>query len=113
MEVTYRQRSWPQSARGWLDHFSDRICEASGVDQRRFDTGIRPIAHVGRKISVPINPRNSSASGQFAANASLIRLVVSLIRTAIFSNRSRMVENSLLARGCGLGIALRTISINQ
>ena len=87
---------------GWLDRVSDRICEASGVDQEGFDTGIRPIAHVGRKISVPSNPRNSSASGQLAANASLTRLVVSLIRTAIFSNRSRMVENSPLANGCGL-----------
>src|ERR1700733_1233126 len=101
------------SAPGWADRFSDHICEASGVDQQEFDTGIRPIAHVGRKISVPINPRNSAASGQLAANASLTRLVASLIRTAIFSNRSRMVENSLLARGCGFGMALRTISISQ
>jgi NAD(P)-dependent dehydrogenase (short-subunit alcohol dehydrogenase family) len=39
--------------------------------------------HGGRKISVPIKPRNDAASGQLAANASLTRLVVSLIRTAI------------------------------
>jgi hypothetical protein len=36
-----------------------------------------------------------------------------LIRTAIFSNRSRMVENTPLANGCGLGMALRTISISR
>src|ERR1700687_1762322 len=111
--VLYKQPSTPQSAPGWVDRFSDRICEASGVDQEGFDTGIRPIAHVGRKISVPSNPWNSAASGQLAANTSLTRLVVSLIRTAIFSNRSRMVENSPLARGCGFGMALRTISISQ
>src|SRR4029077_12230619 len=104
---------WPHSARDWLDRFSDHICEASGVDQQRFGSGIRPIAHVGRQISVPINPRNSAASGQLAANASLTRLVVSLTRTAIFSNRSRMVENSPQANDCGLGMALRTISISQ
>jgi hypothetical protein len=39
---------------------------------------IRPIAHVGRKISVPINPRKSVAFGQLAANASRTLLVVSL-----------------------------------
>jgi hypothetical protein len=32
---------------------------------------------------VPTSPRNSAASGQLEANASLIRLAVSLIRTAI------------------------------
>jgi hypothetical protein len=42
---------------------------------------------------VPTSPRNSAASGQLEANAKLTRLAVSLIRTAIFSNRSRMVEN--------------------
>src|ERR1700719_4616781 len=106
IHVPYEQQSAPQFATGWLDRFSDRICQAPGVDREGFDTGIRPIAHVGRKISVPSNPRNSSASGQLAANASLTRLVVSLTRTAIFSNRSRMVENSPLANGCGLGIGV-------
>jgi hypothetical protein len=39
----------------WLaGPLSDHICEASGVDQKGVDTRIRPIAHVGRKISVPI-----------------------------------------------------------
>ena len=84
----------PYTASGWLDRFSERICQASGVNQEEFDKGIRAVAHVGRKISVPTNPRNNAASGQLAANASLIRRVVSLIRTAIFSNCSRMVENS-------------------
>jgi hypothetical protein len=41
---------------------------------------------------VPTSPRNSAASGQLEANANLTRLAVSLIRTAILSNRSRMVE---------------------
>jgi hypothetical protein len=45
---------------------------------------------------VPTSPWNSAASGQLEANASPTRLAVSLIRTAIFSSRSRMVENSPL-----------------
>ena len=53
---------------------------------------------------MPTRPRNSAASGQLLANASRTRLAVSLIRTAIFSNRSRMVVNSPLASGCGLGV---------
>ena len=48
---------------------------------------------------MPTRPRNSAVSGQLEANPRLIRLAVSLIRTAIFSNRSRMVENSPLASG--------------
>jgi hypothetical protein len=76
-----------------VDRISDRIGEALGVDQAKFCRGTRPATYVGRGISAPTNPRNSVASGQFAANASPIRLAVSLIRTAIFSNRSRMVEN--------------------
>jgi hypothetical protein len=102
--IPYRQWPMPPFAARWLDRFSDRICDACEVDQEGIDTGIRPTAHVGRKISVPINPRNSAASGQSAENAGLTRLEVSLTRAAIFSNRSRMVENSLLASGCGLGI---------
>jgi len=70
--------------------------------------GIRPIAHVGRRINVPTSPRNRAASGQWLANASRTRLAVSLICTAILNNRSRMVENSPLASGCGPGMALRT-----
>jgi len=64
-----------------------------------FCRGNRPAAHIGRGISVPTRPRNSSASGQFAANANRIRLAVSLMRTAILSRRSRMAENSPLASG--------------
>jgi hypothetical protein len=37
-----------------------------------------------------------AASGQLAANATLIRRAVSLSHPAIFSSRSRMVENSPL-----------------
>ena len=96
-----------------MERISDRIGEALGVDQAKFCRGTRPATYVGRGISAPTNPRNSVASGQFAANASPIRLAVSLIRTAIFSNRNRMVENSPLANGCGLGMASRTVSINQ
>jgi hypothetical protein len=55
---------------------------------------------------VPTSPRNSAASGQLEANASLIRFMVSLIRTAIFSNRSRIVGNAPLASGCDGGMTL-------
>jgi LmbE family N-acetylglucosaminyl deacetylase len=60
---------------------------------------------VGRGISEPINSRNNGASGQFAANASLIRLAVSRTRTAIFNNRSRMVEKSAPDRASPRGMA--------
>src|SRR5271166_2487664 len=99
--------------RCWLDRVSDRIWEALKVDQVGFDRGTCPAAHVGRGISAPIKPRNKAASGRFAANDSLIRLAVSLIRTAIFNNRSRIVENSPLASACGLAMASRTVSISQ
>jgi hypothetical protein len=36
-----------------------------------------------------------------------------LIRTAIFSSRSRMVENSPLANACGRGMASRSVRISQ
>jgi len=77
--------------------------QGARVDPQRFRRGIRPTAHVGHSGSAPTKLRNSSASGQSAANASRTRLAVSLISTAIFNNRSRMVENSPLARGCGFG----------
>src|SRR5271154_130990 len=101
------------SAAGGLGRVSGHICEALEVDQTGFYRGTCPTAYVGRRISAPINPRNSAASGQLAANASLIRVVVSLIRTAIFNNRSRMVENSPLANGCMPGMASRTVNISQ
>jgi hypothetical protein len=53
----HRQPCTRQFARGWLDRFSDHICEAPEVDQEGFDTGIRPIAHVGRKISLAAKAR--------------------------------------------------------
>src|SRR5271170_2880992 len=96
-----------------LHRVLDRICKALEVDQTGFYRGTCPTAYVGRRISAPIIPRNRAASGQLAANASLIRVAVSLIRTAIFSNRSRMVENSLLANGCDLGISPSTVRISQ
>ena len=71
------------------------------------------MVQVGRRINVPTNPRNRAASGQLAANARLTRLAVSLIRTAIFSKRGRMVENSPRANGCGWGMASRSVRINQ
>jgi hypothetical protein len=91
------------------------------VNRRGFGRGTRPATHVGRRINVPTRPRNSAASGQLEANAKLIRLAVSLIRTAIFSNRSTgecehspgMVENSPLASGCGWGMASRTVRTSQ
>jgi ParB/RepB/Spo0J family partition protein len=111
--IVQRQRSLTCFTAGGLIRILLSICEASGVDQQGFRRGIRPAAHVGRSASVPTKLRNSSASGQLAANASLTRLAVSLIRTAIFNSRSRMVENSPLASGCGLGMASRTVSISQ
>ena len=75
--------------------------------------GTRPAGHVGRGIIELIRSRNNSASGQFAAKASLIRLPVSLTRTAIFNRRNRIVENSPLASGSCFGMASRTIRISQ
>src|ERR1039457_6717602 len=87
--VTYIQLTCPRSAAGWLNRVLNRICEALEVDQSGFYRDTRPAAYVGRGINAPNKPRNKAASGQLAAKASLIRLAVSLIRTAIFSNRSR------------------------
>ena len=79
------------------------------VDWKGFGGGIRPIVHAGWVISTPTSPRNRSASGQLEAKASLTRLAVSLIRTATFSNRSRMVANSPLARGWGFGMGRKAL----
>ena len=98
--VMYSQPICAHPAADWLRRVLDRICKALEVDQTWFYRSTCPTDYVGRRISAPIIPRNKAASGQFAANASLIRVVVSLIRTAIFSNRRRMVENSPLAKGC-------------
>src|SRR5664279_4831306 len=99
--------------RCWLDRVSDHIWQALEVDRIQFVRGTRPGAHVGRSSRDPIRSRNSSASGQLVANANLILLAVSLIRTATFNNRSRMVENSPLASVCGFGIVSRTVNISQ
>src|ERR1700692_174977 len=83
------------------------------VDRQGFGRGIRPVGYVGRRIKVPTRPRNSAASGQLLENASRTRLAFSLIRPAIFNNRSRMVENSPLASGWSLGIASRIVRTSQ
>ena len=70
-----------------LNRVSIHIWQALRVDQKMFVRGTCPVHHVGRGDSEPITPRNSSASGQLTANASLTRLVVSLIRTATLSSR--------------------------
>jgi hypothetical protein len=98
---------------GWLNRISGWVWQALEVEQRRIIRGMYPSGHVGRGIRYRSNPRNSTASGQFAANARRTRLAVSLIRTAIFSRRARMVENSALAKGCGLGMTSRTTRISQ
>ena len=84
-----------------------------GLIGRGSSGGTRPDAHAGRKAKLRIKPRNSAASGRLAANASLTRLLVSLIRTAIFSKRSRVVENSLLTNFCVPGMASCTVRISQ
>ena len=71
-----------------------------GLIERGFDGALAPALTSGAGSATRPGSRNNAASGQFAANASLIRLAVSLTRTAIFNNRSRMVENSPLASGC-------------
>ena len=58
-------------------------------------------------------PRNNSASGHAAASAMRTRVAVSMIRPAILISRMRKVANSAVASGCGLGMASRTVSINQ
>ena len=83
---------------------SDPFWQALEVDRHGLNGRARPGDQLGRRISVFIKPRKRAASGQFVANANLIRVAVSLIRTATLSNRSRSVENSLLASECGRGI---------
>ena len=77
----------------------------SGRRERLIGTGsaraLAPFAHVGRRVSVPTNPRNNAASGQLEADASPTRVAVSLIRAAIFSKQSRIVENLPLAGAPG------------
>jgi hypothetical protein len=58
-------------------------------------------------------PRNNAASGQAAANATRTRVAVSEMRAAVFSRRVRSVANSAVASGCGLAMALRTVSISH
>jgi hypothetical protein len=64
-------------------------------------------------MGTAVRPAKTSPGPWDAANASRTRLAVSLIRTAIFGNRSRMVENSPLAGGWGLGIASRIVRTSQ
>ena len=78
-----------------------------GVGRDGFGGAFGPVAYVGFRADPPSSPRISAASGQSAANARLTRLAVSLIRTAIFNNRSHTVELSALANGCGCGMTLR------
>src|ERR1017187_6426781 len=97
----------------WLNRVSDHLCEARGVDRKEFVRGTRPTVHVGRGINEQIRSRNNSAFGQLAANANFTRVPVSRTRTATFNRRSRMVENSPLARGSCFGMASRTTRTSQ
>ena len=59
MYVTHREPMWPQSAvAGWTACQTVSV-RREGLIRREIGTCIPPIAHVGRKISVPSNPRNS------------------------------------------------------
>src|SRR5260370_329598 len=51
--------------------------------------------------------------GTAAAKARRMRLVVSTTRAAIFKRRRRSVANSAVANSRALGMASRTVSINQ
>ena len=55
----------------------------------------------------------SVASGKAAAKARRIRDAVSITRVPSLRRRRRMVANSAVANACALGIASRTVSINQ
>jgi hypothetical protein len=46
----------------WLDRISVRICQAWGVDRRRFGRGTRPAAHVGRRILTLSKQRRQSGA---------------------------------------------------
>ena len=62
---------------------------------------------------MPTSPWNSAASAQLAANAGLTRLVVTLIRTAIFSSGGYFLTNASLASGCGRGMAFLIFSLSE
>ena len=109
----YTKQTKPCSQPAGWTAFQIRTVRRRGLIRKGSSGGTRPSNHVGRGVSDLSRPQNSSASGQFAANASLIRLAVSRTGTAIFNSRSLMVENSPLANGCGLGMASRTVRTSQ
>ena len=84
----------------------------SGVEgfAGRVERGTSPEGYGGRPQSALARLRNSAASGHVVANAMRMRVAVSLMRAASFSSRSRMVANSALANGCGLGMVARMVA---
>src|SRR6202042_2807603 len=79
----------------------------------RMKWGERPAGQGPSGSRAPGKLRNRSASGHAAANARRMRLVVSTTRAAIFKRRRRSVANSAVANSWTLGMASRTVSINQ
>src|SRR6185312_7416266 len=59
------------------------------------------------------SPVNRTASGQAAVKAMRTRVAVSVIQAPILIRPSRRVLNSAVARGCGRGMALRTINTSH
>src|SRR5450631_2086795 len=88
-------------------YFATRLRDGLG------ERGRRPAGQGPSGSSAPGKLRIRSASGQAAANARRMRLAVSTTRAAIFKRRRRSVENSAVANSWALGMASRTVSINQ
>src|SRR5664279_2849496 len=89
-------------------YFATRLRDGLGVQGRT-----RPVGQGPSGSSAPGKQRIRSASGHAAANARRMRLVVSTTRAAIFKRRRRSVANSAVANSWTLGMASRTVSINQ
>jgi len=88
-------------------YFATRLRDGLG------ERGARPAGQGPSGSSAPGKQRIRSASGHAAANARRMRLAVSTTRAAIFKRRRRRVANSAVANSRTLGMASRTVSINQ
>src|ERR1035437_9714926 len=75
--------------------------------------GAGPVGYGPSGSSAPGKLRKRSGSGHAAAKARRSRLAVSTTRAAIFKRRRRSVANSAVANSRALGMASRTVSINQ
>src|SRR6476469_4345351 len=88
-------------------YFATRL--RNGLGER----GARSADQGPSESRAPGKLRNRSASGHAAANARRMRLAVSTTRAAIFKRRRRSGANSAVANSPALGMASRTVSINQ